>query len=228
MDRKLFGIIGIAGAGLCVAGVALAAVFMNFSPLDGFLSQLGMASGRALVPPYALFFNIGISVFGLSLGAYWVYRGLNENTWQQTVLGFLGALTGLLAVAQALFTLNYVPHHYYIIGAFYASVFVLAAAYVVFQLLWANNKRIASLIVGGLAGLCGAACAVFTLSGGMSEALTQAISQTGSGIEPFALAGWAALLLLLTFAVLLSVDLLGGGESKSFSGVKISRREIEF
>ena len=228
MDRKLFGIIGIAGAGLCAAGVALAAVVMNFSPLDGFLSQLGMASGRTMILPYALFFNIGVGGFGLSFGAYWVYRGMMQSTWQQTILGFLGALTGLLAVAHALFTLNYVPYHYYVLGAFYASVFVLAAVYIVSQLLWEQNKNFACLIVGGLAGLCGAACAVYTLIGGMSNTLTQSISQTGAGIEPFAVLGWAVLPLLLAFSVLLSVGLLRGSEAKAFSGVKINRREMEF
>lgn len=227
MDRKLFGIIGIAGAGLCAAGVALAAVAMSFSPLDGFLSQLGMASGRAMTLPYALFFNIGISVFGVSFGAYWVYRGLTQNSWRQTILGFLGALTGLLAVAQALFTLNYVPYHYYVLGAFYASVFVLAAVNIVFDLLW-EQKNIACLIVGGLAGLCGAACAVYTLIGGMSNTLTQSISQTGGGIEPFAVLGWTVLPLMLAFSVLLSAELLRGSETSAFTGVKINRREIEF
>ena len=228
MDRKLFGIIGIAGAGLCAAGVALAAVVMNFTPLDGFISQLGMASGRAITLPYALFYKIGISIFGLSFGVYWVYRGLTQSTWKQTILGFLGALTGLLAVAKALFTLNYVPHHYYVLGAFYASVFVLAAVYIVSQLLWEQNKNYACLIVGGLAGLCGAACAVYTFMGGMSNALTQSISQTGGGIEPFAVFGWGVLPLLLAFSVLLCVGLLRGSETTRFSGVRINRREMEF
>lgn len=223
--KRLFGICGIAGAALCAVAVATSAALQGISPFGGFAAELGIYPGRALTASPALIFNAGFMLFGLAFGAHMVFRGLEEATPARVALGFFGALTGLLAVIQAVLTLNNAFFHYIAAGAFYASVFVLCALHLVFALLGRVRKSVATLIAAGLAGLGCAVVAGFTLTGGMSRALTLAVSVARRGsFEPFALIGWAALALTLVFAILVSADALAGGEE---AGGGKKTRDIE-
>ncbi len=183
----------------------------NFSPLNSFFNELGLFSGGYFAASSPLLFNLSLVFFGLVFGALLVLDGLEKATIQSTVLGFLGALTGVLTMAQGIFTLNISQYHYIATAAFCISVFVLCALYVIFSLLKQERKRIAPIIVAGCAGGAGGVYAWYILSGSLSQFLVEDASLTSrAGILPFALFGWAAIALLMVFIVLYAAQILSG------------------
>lgn len=226
MNKRIISIVGIAGAALCVIAVALAAVLERTSPLGHYSAELGIYTSGYLVASTALIHNLGIALFGLCFAAIMVIKGLNEATLFNTIQGVIAALMGVGCVGQAFITLNFAPYHYIFSGLFYIAAFALCALYIVFALM-SNERRIAYLIVAALTGLVCAVYAVFTLAGGMSVALTASVSQSGNqAFEPFAVIGWAALALIISFVVLLAVDMLRDSEP-AFQDRSYSR-DIEF
>jgi hypothetical protein len=217
MDRikRITGIAVLAAAALLLCAAIAAAVFYKggFSPLNGFINELGLFSGGYFAASFALLFNLSLILFGLAFGALMVLDGLEKATIQSTALGFFGALTGVLTMAQGIFTLNISQFHYIVSAAFYISAFVLCALYVVFTLMGRGHKRIAPLAMAGCAGAVSAVYAWYILSGSMSQFLVEDASLTSrTGILPFALIGWASMALFMAFIVLYAVASLGGSK----------------
>ncbi len=231
MDRykKLFGVLGIAGAFLLLTAVVLAAIFNKggLLPLNSFMNELGLYSGSYFTASFTLLFNLSLALFGLLFGAMFVYNGICEATLKPTVLGFFGALTGILATAQAVFTINLTEYHYIVSGAFYCSFFILTMLYAVFSFMQRGRKQYVSIFTAVLSGLCGGAFGGFILTNGMADYLIQAASMSSrSGIMPFALIGWAAMLFMLAFTVQYGVYMIKGPKSLAERLNKIDR-EIE-
>lgn len=211
--KRIFSILVFAAAAILL-GAAVVAVMTykgGFSPLNSFFNELGIFSGGYFAASFSLLFNLSLILFGLVFGALMVIDGLEKATIPSTALGFFGALTGVLTVAQGIFTLNISQYHYIVSAAFCISAFVLCALYVIFSLLERGRKHIAELIVAGCAGAASAVYAWFILSGSMSRFFVEDASLTSrTGIMPFALVGWAAMALFIAFVVCRTAALLGG------------------
>ncbi len=215
--NRLFGILGIFAA-VVLAGALTAAVVCNtggFSPLNAFYNELGLFSGGYFVPSFALLLNLSFVLLGLVFGALMVADALSKDTGAATAFGFFGALTGVLAMAHGIFTLNVTQYHYIASAAFYISAAVLCVLYVVFKLLGHDKKPMATIIAAVLTCAASGIYAGYILSGGMSAYLVASASLTGrSGAQPFALVGWGAIALFLVFTVLYSIGLLGAKRKK--------------
>lgn len=228
--KRITGIAAFAATALLLCAAVVAAIFYKggFSPLNGFFNELGLFSGGYFAAPFALFFNLSLILFGLVFGALMVLDGLEKATIQSTSLGFFGALTGVFAMAQGIFTLNISPYHYIVSAAFYISAFVLCALYAIFGWLERGRKHIASLIAALCAGATCAAYAWYILSGSMSHFFVEDASLTSrAGILPFALVGWAAMALFMAFIVLYAAESLGGS-SKTMKEDVTSAKGYDF
>ena len=218
--NRCFGVLGILAAAV-MAGALIASVICDtggFYPLNAFYNELGLFSGGYFVPSFAMLINLCFVLLGLVFGALMMFDAFRKDTLWSTVLGFFGALTGVLAMAHGIFTLNVAPYHYIAASAFYISAAVLCALYVAGQLREHSRKPVATVIAAVLTCVTGGVNAWYILSGGMSAYLVNSASLTGrSGIEPFALVGWVALALFLVFTVLYSVGLLGTRRKKADS-----------
>ncbi len=210
--NRLFGILGILAAAV-MAGALTAAVVCDtggFSPLNAFYNELGLFSGGYFVPSFAMLINLCFVLLGLVFGALMVADAFYKDTVLSTVLGFFGALTGVLAMAHGIFTLNVAPYHYIASAAFYISAAVLCALYAVFKLRERSKKPIATIAAAVLTCAAGGVYAWYMLSGGMSAYLVESASLANrAGFELFALVGWAALALFLVFTVMYAIGLLG-------------------
>lgn len=207
--KHIFGILGIA-ASVILLGAAVAAVIMNgASPLNTFYNEFGLFSGGYFVLATPLLFNLALVLFGLIFAACMVIDALAINTTRSTILGFFGALTGVLMAAQGIFTLNISQYHYIVSSAFYASAFVLCVLYIVFKFLDGGFKPSASVIVAACAGIAGAVYVWYMLSGSMSSFFVDDASLASrASLVPFALVGWGAMALFIAFTVLYSIGLL--------------------
>ena len=210
--KRIACILAFAAAAVLLVAIIVSVITYEggFSPLNSFFNELGLFSGGYFAASFSLLFNLSLILFGLVFGALMVIDGLEKATIQSTALGFFGALTGVLAMAQGIFTLNISQYHYIASAAFCISVFVLCALYVIFSLLERSRRHIAELIVAGCAGAASAVYAWYILSGGMSRFFVEDASLTSrTGISPFALVGWAAMVLFMAFVVLHAAALLG-------------------
>lgn len=211
--KRIFSILVFAAAAILLGAAIVAIVTYKggFSPLNSFFNELGIFSGGYFAASFSLLFNLSLILFGLVFGVLMVLDGIEKATIQSTALGFFGALTGVLTMAQGIFTLNISQYHYIASAAFCISAFVLCALYVIFAFLKRGRKRIAELIVAGCAGAASAVYAWFILSGSMSRFFVEDASLASrTGIMPFALVGWAAMALFMAFVVLRAAALLGG------------------
>ena len=208
---KIFGFVGLGGAALFLIGVIAAMASFEsgvYSPLSCFVTELGMYTGGYLSATAALFFNIGLVLFGLTFGLLMIWRGSLKGTMLYAAVGFLGALTGVLAAAQGIFTLNYAQYHYIVASAFYFVALALFAVQVVAWLTGEKPKRfgLALLILAFAAGALSLAAGVFTVTGGMAQIFIEDISGAGRLlVVPFAVIGWLAVAAAWAFAVLLSL-----------------------
>ncbi|MEL7604070.1 MAG: hypothetical protein AAGU77_13020, partial [Bacillota bacterium] len=152
---KIFGFVGLGGAALFLFGaIAAMASFESgvYSPLSCFVTELGMYVGGYLSASSALFFNIGLLLFGLAFGLLMIWRANREESAIHAAVGFFGALTGVLAAAQGIFTLNYAQYHYIVVAAFYFAAFVFCAL------------QIAAWMVGGRPRRFGLALLIFAFA----------------------------------------------------------------
>jgi len=236
-QNKLFGTIGIAGAALLLAGIVIAIVtFENgaFSPLNGFYSELGQYPGSYLGASSALIFNISMALFGLAFCFFAVYWGIRQNSWAFGAAGFFGILTGVLAIAQAIFSLDYARYHYIAVAAFSAAAFLFSAVYIVASLVTGRHDNIAAVLVAFFAAICNAVFAGYVITGGMTQVFVEDASQVGRlSFMPFAIIGWLALLLAMSLLILLSVELIHNRQMTRMANLadKIrhnNSREIEF
>ena len=208
---RIFGYVGLGGAVLFLIGVIAAiAAFESgaYSPASCFVTELGLYTGGYLSATSALFFNVGIAVFGLAFGLLMIVRGNQYGTTLYMAIGFGGALTGVLAVAQGIFTLNYAQYHYIVVAAFY----FVAAIFCVLQIAaWLRGERserfgLALLILAFAAGALCLASGVFTAMGGFAQVLREDISGAGRLlVVPFAVIGWLAMAAVWAFGILLSI-----------------------
>ena len=213
-QQRSFGILGIGGVGIYVIFLVIAVLIFEdgvFSPLHCFVSELGLYTGGYFTMSSALIYNIGTIIAGAVVIIFMVYRGTMKNAWDNAVFCFFGILSGVLLIAQGIYTLNYAQYHSLVMIAFFFSVFAMCAAYIIVQLVTNNIKHIslAAIIVAFAAGCTSAAFAVFELTGGMSKVFAEDASEVGRlSVIPFAIIEWAALLLMLAFIVLLAVQML--------------------
>jgi hypothetical protein len=236
-QNKLFGTIGIAGAALLLLGIVIAIItFENgaFSPLNGFYSELGQYPGGYMSGSAALIFNILTVLFGLLLCVFMVFWGIRQGSALFGAVSFLGILTGVLAAAQAIFSLDFAKYHYITVAAFSAAAFLFSAVYIIASLVSGRHSSIAPILVAFFSAICSAVYAGFVISGGMTQVFVEDASQVGRlSFMPFAVLGWLALLLLVALLVLLSIELIQDRQSSRMANLadKIRRsnaREIEF
>ena len=215
MNKKLlFSIAGMAGIGVCVILLVVAVIIFEnggFSPLHCFVSELGQYTHGYFTMSAALLYNIGAIAAGLCIAAFMVFYGIDKNTWLDASVGFFGMLSGVLLIAQGIYTLNYAQYHRIALIALFASIFVLCALYIVTQFTGQSirDASLAPIIIAFLAGCTSAAFAVFVLTGGMTRVFSEDTAGAARlNVIPFAIIEWAALLLTLAFFVLLAVRML--------------------
>ena len=192
---RIFGYVGLLGAALFLIGIITAmATFENgaYSPASCFVTELGLYTGGYLSATSALFFNIGIVLFGLSFGLLMIVRGNQCGTTLYMAIGFFGALTGVLAVAQGIFTLNYSQYHYIVVTVFYFAAAVFCALQIAAWLRERSERfGLALLIFAFAAGVLCLVSGVFTALGGFAQVLREDISGAGRLlVVPFAVIGW--------------------------------------
>lgn len=219
-QNKVFGIIGIAGAAILLLAIVIAIVTFEdgaFSPFSGFYSELGLYTGSYFSASSALIFNIGMILFGLALSGGMVFWGIRQNSWSFGAVSFFGILTGVMAAALALFSLNFSKYHYTISAVFSVAVFLFAASYIVVSMI-AGRRSIAPLLVAFFAAICSALFAGYVISGGMTQVFIEDASMVGRlSFMPFAVLGWLSMLLLMALQVLLSLELLQDREDVRYT-----------
>ncbi len=235
-QKKLFGTIGIAGAALLLVAVVVSTITFEkgaFSPLSGFYSELGQYPEGYLTASSSLVYNVGLAVFGLALCAFMVFWGIRQNSWAFGTVSFFGLFTGVLAVAQAVFSLDFARYHYIASAAFSAAIFAFAASYIIVSLAVGQSRNTAAILVAFFAAACGAVFAGYIITGGMTRVFVDDASQVGRlFLMPFAVVGWLSLLLVMALLVLLSVETLQDRQTARIASLaeKIRRnstREIE-
>ena len=176
-----------------------------FSLLNGVYSELGHYPGANKGGSSALIFNVLMALFGLIMCVFMVFWGIRQASWPFGAAAFFGILTGVLAAAQAIFTLDYARYHYIVVSAFAFSAFLFGAAYIIAALATGRNNSLASVCVLYMR----RRYAGFVISGGMTQVFVEDASQMGRlTFIPFAMVGWLMLLLIMALLVLLSVELM--------------------
>jgi hypothetical protein len=211
-NAKIFGFAGLGGAALLLIGIIAAMASFErgvYSPASCFVTELGQYTGGYLFVSSALYFNIGLVVFGFAFGLLMIVRGGRGETTLSAAIGFTGALTGILAAAQGIFTLNYTQYHYIVVTAFYLSAFVFCVLQIVEALRGGEKRRFgtASLIVAFAAGALCLASGTFMLMGGMARVFFEDVQGAGRLlVVPFALIGLFAVAAVWAQGILLSLD----------------------
>jgi len=212
--NRAFGLLGIAGVGVCVILLVVAIMLFEdgaYSPLGCFVSELGLYTAGYFTMSSALFYNIGTILAGAAIAVFMVYYGISKDTWTDAAFSFFGMLTGVLLIAQGVYTLNYAHYHIYGLIALFFSVFAMCAIYIVTRFVGSGiqNASLATLIVAFFAGCTSIAFAIFTLTGGVTQVFAEDAAEVGRlAVMPFAIIEWAALLLMFAFIVLLAVRML--------------------
>lgn len=208
---RIFGYVGLGGAALLLAGVIAAVVTFEsgvYSPASCFATELGRYTGGYMSATSALYFNISMVVFGLSFGLLMIWYGYREETALHAAIGFTGALTGVLAAAQGIFTLNYSQYHYIVVTAFYIAAAGYCALQIAYWLRGGQAQRfgLALLILAFAAGALCLASAVFIATGGMARVFVEDISGAGRLlVVPFAVIGWLAVAAVWALGILLAL-----------------------
>jgi len=213
---KIISIVGLCGAALFLAGVILAIALFDrgaYSPASSFVTELGQYKNGYLSASSAIWFNIGIVIFGLTFGLLMVWRGSRGETTLHAAVGLSGALTGVLMAAQGIFTLDFPQYHYIVAAAFYLSAAVFCALQIALWLTVRRSERfgLALLIVFFAAGALCLASGIFTATGGFAQVLLENISGAGRLLfVPFALIGWLAISAVWAADILLCVSTFAG------------------
>ena len=219
-QKRIFGTIGIAGAALLLVAIVISIIAFEdgaFSPLNGFFSELGLYTGGYFSAFSALIFNIGMILFGLALCASMVFWGIRQDSWGFGVVSFFGILTGILSGALAIFSLNFSKYHYVVAAAFSIALFLFGASYIIASIM-TGRRSIAPLLVAFFTAVCSGLFAGYVITGGMTQVFIEDASQVGRlTFLPFAVLGWAALLLMIVLQMLLSVELLQDGPETRYA-----------
>ncbi len=203
--QRIIGIIGITGISLCLVLLIISAMTFEdgvYSPLSCFVTELGLYTRGYFTISSALLYNIGTIIAGVTIAAFMLLTGISKRAWIDASVSFFGILSGILLAAQGIYTLNYAQYHSIALIAFFISVFVMCALYIISQL---KNTSLAAILVAFVAGCTSAAFAVYELLGGMGRVFAEDASEVGRlNVMPFAIIEWAALLLTLVFIILLA------------------------
>lgn len=206
-QKLIFGGLGALGV---LAFLAIALVSMlgheSFSLLNSFAGELGKYPAGYLVSSPALLFNIALIASGLLMCVFFIGYGFQKGSVLFTAVSFFGILTGVLVMAQGIFTLNFAGTHYVFTVMLFASAFFTAASYITACLV---NREIdlAGIIVAFVCGVASAVFALFVQLGNM-PILLSAPFETRAQLVPFAVVEWAAIVLIFAFVALLSAKMI--------------------
>lgn len=198
----LFGIVGIIVFLICAVISAAAFEDGAFSPINRFISELGVYIHGYFIMSPALIYNIGLIIAGILFCVFAVMHGIQKRTALDVAAGFFGILAGVLIAAQGLITLNYTAYHLMILAAFFASVFLMCVFTVIAQVRSREGSSLAVLIIAFIAGAAAAISSVYILTGGLDKTFGAGASPVARpDIMPCAILQWGvyALLLLLFF-----------------------------
>lgn len=206
-QRLIFGTVGALGV-LTFLTIAVVSVLgkEDFNVLNSFAGELGKYPSGYLASSPALLFNIALVASGLLICFFFVGYGFENGSVLFTATSFFGILTGVLVMAQGIFTLNFAATHYIFTVVLFASAFLTAALYITASVI-TREISFAGIIV---AFICGAASAVFALFVQLGD-LPTVLSvpfETRAQLIPFAVVEWAAILLIFAFVALLSVKMI--------------------
>lgn len=208
--KLLAGILGILSVlTFAVTTAVSAAGFKAYSPLFCFVTELGTSGSSPLI------FNIGLIASGILFCAFMVLLGLQKDRSLYTAVCFSGILSGMLLIAQGIFTLNYAIHDFILID-FFASVFITCIILVIAEMLFNKNKaRFLNSAVAFLAGLASILSAGFVFTNGIGQVLyNDSLGSGRPGLIPFAVIGWAAYILLFLMLFLLSFGMFSENEDE--------------
>lgn len=212
-SKKTAGIIGLAGMGIFIAAAAASMLTFErgaYSPLNCFVTELGLYPGGFMAASSALVFNIGLMLFGILFCIFMVMYGLRGDAPLNIAVSFFGVLTGILLTAEGLFSLNFYSYHYILASAFFVSLLIMCALFIVSKLLSASRRSaLAQTIAAFLTAIAAALSAYFMITGGMAQVFTEDALGIGRvNVIPFAAVGWAAYALLLVFTAAVSIHML--------------------
>ncbi len=209
-QKRLAGIIGLAGAAVFIAAAVISILIFergSYSPMNCFVTELGIYTGASVTFSSALIFNIGLMVSGMLLGIFMVISGLRGETLLDTAVSFFGVLSGMLMAGEGLISLNYYTFHYALSSAFFVSLFIMCALYILSKIV-TGSLRIAAAqtITALLTGAAAALSAGYMITGGMAQVLAEDFAGIGrANVIPFAAIGWAAYALFTVFIAVLSI-----------------------
>lgn len=235
-SKLAFGIIGTAGIVIFIAAAIFAITAFehgDYSPLNGFVGELGVYTDGYLSSSTALVFNIGLAISGLLVCSFMVGFGIQKSHPLYTAASFFGILTGILIVALSIYSLNFTKFHYIANIALFASVFVTGVLYVIATIITdrARPASIVSVAVAFIAAGLSAAFVYFMATGGMAQVFKNDAGQIPrASVMPFALIEWLAVALLFVLVGILAVRMINeAAHTRSVSSsVKTGMRGIEF
>lgn len=211
-SKRIAGMLGLAGVLIFIAAAAVSIITFEdgaFSPLSGFVSDLGYYTGGYMSASSALVFNLGLIISGLCFGIFIIIYGLRSDAPFRTAVSFFGALTGLLMAAEGLFTLNYYRYHYILASSFFVSLLIMCVLFIVSKIKSGVKGGLFETIAALLAGIASALSAVYMITGGMAQVFSEdALGIGRANVIPFAATAWAAYALLLVFTATLSFRML--------------------
>ncbi|MDD5016828.1 MAG: hypothetical protein PHO15_01860 [Eubacteriales bacterium] len=212
-NRQIFGILGIGGVGIFLIAVIISIIGFEdgvYSPAHCFVSELGLYTGGYFALSSALAFNLGLIVSGFIICAFMFFYGLQQDTLLNAALSFTGILSGVLIAAQGIYTLNYAQYHYIVTTAYFISIFVICALYIVAEMLGGGQKKsgLAALIVAFLSGITSAVFAGYMLSGGMAKVFAEDAEAARLNVMRFAVIEWASYLLTFALIAMLAISML--------------------
>lgn len=206
-QKLIFGGIGALGV-LAFLAVAIVSILghESFSLLNSFAGELGKYPAGYLASSPALLFNIALIASGLLICVFFLGYGFQKGSILHTAASFFGILTGVLIMAQGIFTLNFAGPHYIFTVMLFAAAFFTAALYITASIV-TREIDLAGIIV---AFVCWAASAVFALFVQLGDLpiLLSAPFETRAQLIPFAVIEWAAIVLIFAFAALLSAKMI--------------------
>jgi hypothetical protein len=112
--------------------------------------------------------------------------------------------------AKGLFSLNFYTYHYILASAFFVSLFIMCALYIISKKLSGNFwstpvQTIAAFLTDAAAALS----AGYMITGGMAQVFAEdALGIGRANLIPFAIIGWAAYAMFLLFIAALSINML--------------------
>lgn len=212
-SKRIAGMLGLACVAIFTAAAVISALMFEngvYSPQNCFVTELGFYAGAFPAASSALVFNTGLMLSGILFGAFMIANGLRGETLLNTAVSFFGVLTGILMAAGGLFSLNFYTYHYILASAFFVSLFIMCALYIVSKMLSEDRRSApAQTAAAFLTGAAAALSAIYMITGGMAQVFAEdALGIGRANVIPFAIIGWAAYALLLALIAAASIRML--------------------